>query len=1020
MESIILSQTVEPKVAGPKTLIECYLKTMFRVLLLSTLFLSKSVFSQGIQLNPIAFWPPFENLGPMPFEYFNDVASYETAVYFGTEHRGIQVFSKQPFIPIGNPQNNVKRALSLTVTGDYLLSAAGQYGLHVFDLSEPYLPQWVTSYPMDGFVKKVVSNDQYIAVLVESFEDHVLVFESTDPSQLRLVDRLDVGQTGFDLALAGHKVLVCNLTHLLVFDLANADSTVPTTFKPDPSANGNPKQTLSVTVHNSNVFLVIAERVPKELVILDIEDPLEIKTLSTIPLGVRASREPFGVWDSKLFFDNGVALVLVVDISDPSTPVLSSSDFAFDNYSSPILDADGILYLGRSSGVERYQFETRSELQPLGELNGVYAGNYDLEFLGDHYAVTAAGLGGLRVFDISNPSLPELTAIPIQLDRSTDIRQVETWKNMAAVLNGDGRLLLMDFSNPLDPVYLQTPGSFDDVLGVSFEDQQLAVQFKNGPIALYQVHSNHDIQKIRDLPHPGPSSLYPGGSSVMKLVDNKLVLADHFDVWILDLDQAIPTTQAIQIQPSIGQLRDVIYLDGKCYVLSLYKLEVYDATTGKVLQSMDVKNGSRSITLFRDRLYLTGSVLDSFSLDTLEWQGSIPMRGATKKCIVRGDFIYATGDAYGLAVVKPSSANPRFSTQIRVPWNVRDFEFRGETGFLKSYSDGALYLVDHSSPGNPSVLSRIGTDLLSWDFSVSDDGERVAVSSLSGTITLVDRNNETQVVSTETIEREWNIDEIAWVGPYLILAGKDRLEILDPNGGENSVIGSLSFSMMTTYCWDMIVVEDKVYLSFHRDGILVVDISSLTNPVILNHFEEITEVRQLIPFEDRLLALCDEEIVLLETQQDHSLQVLGRADGYYLDGIVLNDRLAYLVDGQVDVWDLQDPLHLRKVGANHGVTEARVIGLDGSGKLTVMGQNSWSQLEKFDERPRLKYQEAEGSDKVELWVESPLNGVFVLEASQDLLQWTPKSMLETPAGIPTSTGLTFDESDFQFYRLVKP
>ncbi len=373
-------------------------------------------------------------------------------------------------LDISNPAN--VRDVGLFIGSVYFLTVADNFAyvclgnqLVIVDVHEPDNPIQVGSFQIDVY--------QFISVVItapyayvgysywDGTDDGMLVIDVSDPANPSEVAHINIFRSAINIFIAGNYAYVAD-GGLTIFDIT--DPTVPveiSTFDTPGSAQD---------VYVAGKYAYIADNT-SGLCIVDIGHPNLPQMVGSLDTpGVANSIQVAGNYAYIADYNAGLR---VIDVYDLAAPVEDSYYQDSTLQSSRAIEVQGNYAYVADSGGDYFGdapkpgfriFDISNVASPLeiASLNTPYT-IYDLAVV-DDYAYLAAGDGGLRIIDVSDPSHPNPVGGYMCTDRcpadmAIGVNVLGNYAYLATYY--DGVLVIIDVANPAAPElvgFLDTPG----------------------------------------------------------------------------------------------------------------------------------------------------------------------------------------------------------------------------------------------------------------------------------------------------------------------------------------------------------------------------------------------------------------------------------------------------------------------------------------------------------------------------------------------------------------------------------
>jgi hypothetical protein len=568
---------------------------------------------------------------------------------------------------------------------------ASTVGLLTYDVSVPAEPKELGWLAMDGpaMAVHVEGERAYLA----GGDSGLWIVDVSDPAEPTVLanDSIDGFVEGLTVA-GGTVVLALGEDGLLWVDEASGD--ILGTLKLEGIV-------VDVTVHDD---LVYAAAGAAGLLIVDPIEPTQPEIVATvaIPTGARAVQTV----GNRAYVAASVSGGLrVIDISEPSLPVEMGGYFSGYPYSKYAVDVavtpEGIAFVAAGFGGFRVvdlsdpaQFAVLASVD-IGTTTAVHA-------WGD--VVYLAGAGGIRTYDVSALDAPaELS----QLHSGGFARGLAVAGNRAYVADLDGGLKILDVSSVDKPIVLASIGGFSpeavDVVG----------------------HYAYAVSK-RD--------------------ENCWCTPGQLDI----VDVSNPTNPvSVSTFDFNGFPSSVRVADGTAWIGTTYgNLVVVDVTNPVLPEKVTHIGGG-------------------YSFGTAE---------------VAGNYVFASRRYYGLVVIDISDlSNPQVVAEIETPGYGSDLALDGNTVYMAD-GGGGLQIFDVTTPSSPTLIGSVSTPTAALQVAVRDG---VAFVGQAHEVRFFDVSNPSQAIPMGALGVPGGAYDIVVDGEFAYVTGGDNLlTVINPGCGQ--------------------------------------------------------------------------------------------------------------------------------------------------------------------------------------------------------------------------------------------
>lgn len=272
----------------------------------------------------------------------------------------------------------------------------------------------------------------------------------------------------------------------------------------------------------------------------------------------------------------------------------------------------------------------------------------------------------------------------------------------------------------------------------------------------------------------------------------------------------------------------------------------------------------------------------------------------------------------GLVILDVSDIEqPSFVSRLFIPGDNRNIVVSGSYAFLFGYQD-RVRIIDIGDPENPRITGDVAIDAEVDNICVRGDCVYVAAGLMGLLIIDVSDPSDPEIIAEypaqSDIESIVVVDTVAFIAGRFIYPYSQPFQIVDVADVYSPwLIGYLDDNIGWNH--DMIVDGDYVYLANTYEGLIVVDVSSLSSPFILAHLEDITYPRVLGKVDDYLFMDLGMDTLQVFDVSDPAApeQVdLYEIDTDARDFEILNDYL-FVAGDDLPILDISEVGNIRQV-----------------------------------------------------------------------------------------------------------
>lgn len=409
-------------------------------------------------------------------------------------------------------------AYTVKVNGTKAYIADGSAGLQILDISNPAQPSYLGSYntPGTSYGLEIVGNTVYLADGSAGLQ----ILDVSDPQAPVLLGAYDTPGQAYDVKVNAGKAYLADNSQLRILDIST------------PSA---PALLGSVNASGRHIEIVdnLAYLSMGALTSVDISDPANPVVLDSLS----------GATNFTLNGNRAYAVLSntlrVIDISDPANLVqLSQKNIAVaEDEASDIKIVGQRAYVAHDGGIEIFDLTTPN--------NPVSVFNYDLidQHLGlkikDQYAYVADDDNGLIIYDISDPSAPQMIR-HLDLGLAVDV-SIEG--NYAFVYTeAPGRIKMVDISDPTNASLVY---DFPSVTSPGARRRDVAI--KDGRLYIANDTLGLQIYNISNPASPSLSKTYSGTFQQIEIVNNLAYVLSSTSSGLLEILDLTNPTNPVQL-----------------------------------------------------------------------------------------------------------------------------------------------------------------------------------------------------------------------------------------------------------------------------------------------------------------------------------------------------------------------------------------------------------------------------------------------------------------------------------------
>jgi hypothetical protein len=560
----------------------------------------------------------------------------------------------------------------------------------------------------------------------------------------------------------------------------------------------------------------------------------------------------------------------------------------------------------------RQSRQQSQNVELIGFTGGVI---YDV-FVKNNYAYCASG-SGLLIFDVSNPSNPQLVGKLLMPDSAVGIY---VSGNYAYVADYDAGLRVIDVSNPTNPRevgFFDTPGYAWDVY-VSGNYAYVADGWAG--LRVIDVSNPSNPREIGFFDTPGDTiGVYVSG--------NYAYVASGWEgLRVIDVSNPSNPREVGHFVTSSDAYAQDVYVSGNyAYVANMYE----------GLRVIDISNPSnpREVGYFLDNLgntigvYVSGNyayvvdrgtglrVIDVSNPSNLREVGYFVTPGYAQGVYVSGNYAYVASGWAGLRVIDVSNpTNPREVGFFDTPGYAWDVYVSGNYAYVADGGAG-LRVIDVSNPSNPREVGFFYTP--GFAFGVYVSGNYAYVADGGAGLRVIDVSNPANPREIGFFDTPGFAEDVYVSGNYAYVADGDAgLRVIDVSNPTNP--REVGFFYTPGFAFGVYVSGNYAYVADGVAGLRVIDVSNPANPREVGFFDT-PDFAQGVYVSGNYAYVADEYegLKVIDVSNPSNPREVGFFDtpGYAWD-VYVSGNYAYVADGWAGlrVIDVSNPANPREVG----------------------------------------------------------------------------------------------------------
>lgn len=566
-------------------------------------------------------------------------------------------------------------------------------------------------------------------------------------------------------------------------------------------------------------------------------------------------------------------------------------------------------------------------------------------FVNGQYAYIAASLGGLRIFDISNPYKPVEVGVGNVMEPRERGALVAKGVHVAdgyAYVANFSCLSIYDISNPSSPTeigYIEVPGDADQV----YVKGQYAYIAEGHTISTTTNPGTLRIIDISDPTNPTEVGNYVtnGDPSGIIVEGNYAYVADGYQnpLRIIDVSEPASPYEVGSFHPSN---RDTYSAGNVC--LSGHYILVSDPSENSGIWIVDIANPEfpveasfyPTIYIMQDCFAVGSTIITAFShgiriIDINEPQSPqqvsyIDSPASARSIIVRDNFAFITNWInFSIYDIQNPASPIKTGEYQNKEMNLFSCDLKGINAYITDLNSGLL-ILDITNPSFPVQVGYFDTPGVAWDICIDGnyaylaDGRRRGTTDQNGYLRIIDISDPSSPKEISTYSTPGHMWGVVIEGDYAFVAvgqtagtkGMVIVDISDPSLPTEVGYYNLSFVE------NVFVSGNYAYLTCwgSTGKLVVVDISDPTHPSYVSQRTFPSTAEEVYVQGNLAYVSCLEEPDNYGSKA--SVRIIDVSDpknglteeGYYYTpgegwGVYARDKYVYIADPGSGFWILQ-------------------------------------------------------------------------------------------------------------------
>jgi hypothetical protein len=543
--------------------------------------------------------------------------------------------------------------VEITHSGNYVHASAGEGGMHVFDVSNPENPVEIGCCNTPGYVEEIVVVDT-IAYIADD-EEGVRIIDVSDPCNPHEVGCYNTSGHAHGLEVRNNYVYLADgWQGFRIIDVSNPRNPIETSHLP---IGGSDPGTNKIALYGNYAYVTYSEcecGFGGKMFIIDINDPYDPLIVdSLITHQYIESAEVFDHYLCTASTGNFWG-IYIYDISNPYnvTQVNHLSNF-FE--SRDIYLVGDTLYITEClNGISVMNVSNPSDPVLIGSYN---AGSlYPIGIsVTDGLAFVGSGQQGLIVLDVSNPASIQWVA---NICRAGSFREISISNGYAFVANSEMGLCVFDISPPENTCFVTNVSLSEQPHNLVIMDEYCYISCDDNQFDDRGIFYIVDISNPQELTVVSEMILTHGPRGVDVTIDyayiavlwDGLLVVDVSDVYNPSVVQCIPLPSRTD---EVDVWEDHAFL--AIYDYGMVIMSIFDPANPSILSVFD-SDDVDDVSVFGDMAYYMDYVLGVYAVNISNLyypglMGHLDPPGSFFDIKAIGDYVFLAGGHEGLRVI---------------------------------------------------------------------------------------------------------------------------------------------------------------------------------------------------------------------------------------------------------------------------------------------------------------------------------------------------------------------------------
>ena len=591
--------------------------------------------------------------------------------------------------------------------------------------------------------------------------------------------------------------------------------------------------------------------------------------------------------------------------------------------------------------------QERSGVERLGRLYNYWSWTSGIA-VEDDYAYVTTSFSGLQIVDISDPTNPYVKGFVD--DYSEQQKSVALSGGYAFVIDREYGLQIFNVSDSENPTWVnnveieETPYNLTISSNYLYLNRNPEFDYEHSELIVFNITDPEDPQEVG-------SYDYNGNTWQIKVVnEHAFVCAGGEGLHILNVADP-EDIYLVGSYDTTGAVHDIIIRDNLAYtawgMCGLVILDLAELENPRRLGSVSEREGYiNHIAIYNDYAYLCDDNTGLRICDITDPTDPSLIRHLEELKYSEITIVDETGWALEFGeLIALDLSEPEDLIELarsNTSGSVIDVATVGNLAYSIGY--GRMSVIDISNLRNPIEIGSLdeftyGTCItVSGDYAYVGDDEGAYDADLK----IIDITNPDELSVVGTFEAPGGIDAIASSGDFVYLVGwQTGFVVLDCENRQSPRQVAILDTSVIYNCNDVLIKDDYAFIAGGEDGIIIVDITDPTDPIIEARLRANWRLLELSIENDILYALDWDQLLIVDISDPLIPSFYGSMDLPVLgEDLTVCGDYVYIADADAGlrIINVENPRQPYEVG--HFLTPGLAINVAATGNIVLVADLS--------------------------------------------------------------------------------